>query len=86
MTVAPHKIPPALQALYKALPKDGKDISILALYRVLFPKDETEDAKLRDVQQKLGPSISRLNRRLREEKKLVRPGVGRGTYRLIRVK
>jgi len=82
-----NKLPTSMQALYKALPPDGADVGIVALYRVVFPLDaDVEEHKLRDVQQKLGVYITRLNRRLREANQIVRPGARRGTYHLTLLK
>lgn len=73
------ELPPKLNALYAFL--DGKgDVDILDIYTTLI--DPRDGKPLREAQQYLGPYITKLNRRLREHRKIVRPGRIKGTYTL----
>jgi hypothetical protein len=76
-------LPPRLQKLFESFPTRDQDVAIWTLYSALFPAHPTIQPVLQ--QQKLGPSITRLNRRLRGERIAVRPGVARRTYRLTSV-
>ena len=80
MASAPPKtldLPPKLEALYGFLRGKG-DVAILDIYTSLV--DPREGKPLREAQQYLGPYITKLNRRLREHKQIVRPGRLKGTY------
>jgi hypothetical protein len=70
------KLPTQQEKLYEALAGKG-DVSIDTLYRILFDREPPKDA-----QQRLGPSIVRLNRRLAASRLVVRPGKMKRTYTL----
>jgi hypothetical protein len=71
------ELPPKLGELYRLL--DGKgDVDILEIYTSIV--DPREGKPLREAQQYLGPYITKLNRRLREHRKAVKPGRIKGTY------
>lgn len=74
-------LPPKLKQLHDFLAGKG-DVDILEIYTTLFDQRETP---LRTAQQYLGPYITKLNRRLREHKKVVRPGRLKGTYCLCKL-
>lgn len=70
------ELPPKLGELYRFL--DGKgDVDILEIYYSIV---DPVERPLREAQQYLGPYITKLNRRLREHRKIVRPGRIKGTY------
>lgn len=73
-------LPSALQKLFDTFPSRDEDVAIWTLYSAVFPQAPTIQPI--QQQQKLGPYISRLNRRLRGERIAVVPGVARRTYRL----
>lgn len=83
MASAAHKtleLPPKQQQLYDLLKGNG-DVRILDMHACVY--GETADAReLRNAQQRLGPHITRINRRLRGHGQVVRPGDLKGTYRL----
>jgi hypothetical protein len=57
----------------------GKDVPIVKLFRAAWPDaDRTNDNRM--MQQKLGPVIARINRRL--TKGYIEPGQLKQTYRL----
>jgi hypothetical protein len=70
-----NDLPPQLQRLYDELAGRG-DVSIDVLFRAVFGATESERSK----QQRLGPYITRLNRRLRASRRKVTPGRLKGTY------
>lgn len=73
--------PPELQVrLYDAL-KSGKDTAIADLFSVAYPDADMAEQRL--AQQRLGPPITKLNRRLRSYAYAIRPGRARGTYALV---
>lgn len=74
-----NDLPPRLKQLYALLPRD-KDVPILDIYRAMFPHGTP--AELRYAQQYMGTHITKLNRRLRRHKEVVKPGRLKGTYRL----
>ena len=71
-------MPNRVAMLYALMPKDGSDISISSLFDAMYP-----DAEVANEQQRLGPHITRLNRRLKDKKERVITGIGRRTYRLV---
>lgn len=70
------KLPAQQHKLYAALLDQG-DVAIDLLYRTLFDREPPKDA-----QQRLGPYIVKLNRRLAEHGLIVRPGRIKRTYSL----
>lgn len=58
------------------------DVPILDLYRHLYDKEPKKGpvSETRDAQQRLGPTITRLNRRLKPHRLKVVPGEMKGTY------
>lgn len=70
------ELPPKLGQLHDFLAGKG-DVDILDIYASVIG---TEEVPLRSAQQYLGPYITKLNRRLREHKQVVRPGRMKGTY------
>ena len=77
----PLELPPKLRGLYDFMrAHDGEDVTIPAIYGAVVAGDALD---LRTAQQKLGPYITRLNRRLREHRKAVKPGRLKGTYALV---
>lgn len=81
MSIEAKALPPYQARLYAAL--DGKgEVSIDKLYVAVIPGGTAEALRLR--QQCLGPFITRLNRRLKQQRKAVRPGRLKGTYALVR--
>lgn len=71
-----QKLPPAQGKLFAALEGKG-DVAIELLFRTIFDRDPPKDA-----QQRLGPYIVKLNRRLVERQLVVRPGRIKRTYSL----
>jgi hypothetical protein len=79
MATKPLELPPKLAELHAFLTDRG-DVEILAIYgRIIGGKP----IPLRSAQQYLGPYITKLNRRLREHRQIVRPGRIKGTYCLV---
>lgn len=70
------ELPASLQKLYDAV-KGGKPVTIDALHDTVF--GETLDVR-RDMQQRLGSYVTKLNRRLKKHDKAVKPGDLKGTY------
>jgi hypothetical protein len=70
------KLPAQQQRLYDALAGNG-DVDIDVLFRTLFDREPPKDA-----QQRLGPYIVKLNRRLAAGNLVVRPGRLKRTYSL----
>lgn len=70
-------LPPVLSRIYAALIGEG-DVAIDAL---LHAAQIQAPEKLR--QEYLGPYITRLNRRLKNHGRAVKPGQLKGTYRLV---
>lgn len=58
------------------------DFHLLHIYLHVYGVKKTT-AQSRDVQQKLGPLISRINKKLKQEKKKIVPGNMKRTYRLV---
>lgn len=79
MSSKPLVLPTQLSALYDAL-IIGHDVDFKTLWLSIRAKPLTDD---RNVQQALGPYITRLNRRLRQHGRQVEPGRLKGTYRLV---
>lgn len=77
------ELPPQLAKLYQAFDARDKDVPLIDLYGIIFT-DLPDEEQLRHAQQRLGPYITRLNRRLKGAKQAVRPGASRRTYRLTR--
>lgn len=75
------ELPAALQLLFDAL-KTGKDTPIATIHATLFGST-LEDP--RSMQQRVGPYVTRLNRRIRGAKKIVKPGALKGTYVLTSI-
>ena len=75
----PGRFPRQGEALFNALKGQG-DVAIADLFHAVYP--DRELGEKRDMQARLGPFITRLNRRLKGEKQVVRPGHLKGTYRL----
>lgn len=77
----PLELPPKLRGLYEFMcAHDGEDVAITAIFGVVIA---SEVPPSREAQQQLGPYITRLNRRLREHRKAVKPGRLKGTYALV---
>lgn len=70
------KLPAQQQKLFDALATGG-DVAIEDLYRLLLEREPPKDA-----QQRLGPYIVKLNRRLAAQNLVVRPGRIKRTYSL----
>lgn len=76
MSTKTLELPPKLKELHDFLKGKG-DVAILEIYRnVVSPRELPQ----REAQQYLGPYITKLNRRLREHRQVVRPGRIKGTY------
>lgn len=75
------ELPPKLKELYDFLSGRG-DVNILEIYNGVFSSQQLQQ---REAQQYLGPYITKLNRRLREHRRIVRPGRLKGTYTLARL-
>ena len=72
-------LPPKMQRLYDFL--DGKgDTPIVDIHNHIYGDDVPD---LRNAQQRIGSSITRLNRRLVKSKQAVKPGRIKGTYALV---
>lgn len=78
-------LPPALEKVFRAFSLDT-DVPFIQVYRIVCPEDTTPDKKLKNVQQRIGPYISRINRRIGSHKMAIVPGVARRTYRLVCIK
>lgn len=80
----PLELPAKLQKLYDFMQGKG-DTPILDIYRHVLDREPTAAPRSehRYAQQELGTHITRLNRRLREHKQVVRPGRIKGTYVLV---
>lgn len=76
MATRPLELPPKLKELHDFLAGKG-DVEILEIYRNVVGNEELP---LRRAQQYLGPYVTKLNRRLREHRKVVKPGRLKGTY------
>ncbi len=74
------ELPKTAQTLFDALHCKG-DVDIDTLHKALFPGAKVREK--RNQQQRLGPPIVRLNRRLVKHKLAVKPGALKGTYRLV---
>lgn len=70
-------LPPAQRALFHLL-KVRKDVPIARLYRM----NHIDRPEPRKQQQIIGSTISKLNKKLREHRLVIKPGEKRGTYRL----
>lgn len=70
------ELPPKLKELHTFLSGKG-DVDILEIYTSIV---DPRERPLREAQQYLGPYITKLNRRLREHRQVVRPGRMKGTY------
>ena len=77
----PLELPPRLRGLYDFMhEQDGEDVDIFDIYCSVISENTPA---LREAQQQLGPYITRLNRRLREHRRAVKPGRLKGTYALV---
>lgn len=70
------ELPQKLRVFYDKLDGQG-DVPILDIYEAVNGEREKD---LRSAQQRLGYCVTRLNRRLREHRKAVKPGRLKGTY------
>lgn len=77
----PLELPPKLKELHDFLVGKG-DVDIMAIYLCVIGGEEVA---LRRAQQYLGPYVTKLNRRLREHRQVVKPGRLKGTYVLTNV-
>jgi hypothetical protein len=76
-----ENLPPAQRAvLLVLLTRRGVDVPVIALYRRL----SDEKAEPRYMQQRVGAILSKLNKGLADFGLMVKPGIGRRTYRLYR--
>lgn len=81
MATKPLELPPKLKELHDFLVGKG-DVEILEIYRNIVG---SEELPLRRAQQYLGPYVTKLNRRLREHRQVVKPGRLKGTYTLTSI-
>ena len=72
-------LPPKMSILYGALVGKG-DVPVVSVHNTYFGEPE---ADFRKAMQRLGPYVTKLNRRLKNQKKAVKPGRLKGTYCLI---
>ena len=75
-------LPPAQQRLFDALKGQG-DVKIDVIFAAVYP--DWPEAEPRYKQQRLGPVITRLNRRIAKDRMAVKPGDIKSTYRLTLV-
>lgn len=73
------ELPPKLATLYGLL-ENGSEVHVLNLFRHTLGY-ETEHQ--RHAQQVMGSYITKLNRRLKTQRKKVEPGTLKGTYQLV---
>lgn len=80
-------LPASLQRLYDAFllvgpPSDTPALTIEAMHNAVYGATEGER---RDMQQRVGPYVTKLNRRIRGHKLIVKPGDLKGTYVLATI-
>jgi hypothetical protein len=75
-------LPPRQLELYHALAGKG-EVKVETLYALLFGRPG--DMPVREMQQHLGSPITRLNRRLKAAKLVVRPGRLKYAYELVKI-
>lgn len=78
-------LPPAIERLYVVV-KDGKPKAIAVLYGAVYePGSVRANMTTRDMQQHIGWAVTNLNRRIRKQKKILKPAEIKGTYALVDV-
>lgn len=77
----PIELPKKLQSVYDLLAK-GNAVAFADIHDAIFDNATEFDQRL--LQQRIGPYIARLNRRLDRYRMVVKPGVLKGTYTLQR--
>jgi hypothetical protein len=65
------------------LVETGADTSVDILFLAVRPAQHLDQHTLRRRQQIVGDVVSRLNKKLRKDKLIVKPGTPRHTYKLI---
>jgi hypothetical protein len=71
------------EKLYNMLSREPRDVKMSVLFRVIAGRWPESTESVRAQQQRLGPYISRMNKKLVARRQLVAPGVHRHTYRLV---
>lgn len=69
--------------LYNMLSREARDVKMSVLFRAVAGRWPETTESMRVQQQRLGPYISRMNKKLVARRQLVAPGVHRHTYRLV---
>lgn len=83
----PIDLPESLKRLYDAFlmvgaATEAPALTIEAMHRAVYGSLEGER---RDMQQRIGPYVTKLNRRIRSHKLAVKPGDMKGTYVLLTI-
>lgn len=76
-------LPPTIQRLYE-LVKDGKRVPIVKMHEAVFGLPAGPLSQ-RDMQQRVGSYVTKLNRRIRKQKKILKPAEIKGTYALVKL-
>jgi ribosome-associated translation inhibitor RaiA len=78
-------LPPAIERLYVVV-KDGKPKKISVLFAAVYePGSVRANMTTRDMQQHIGGAVTNLNRRIRKQKKILKPAEIKGTYALVAI-
>lgn len=76
-------LPPAIKRLYNVV-KDGKKTHVSTMYVAVY-LDTSTKLTTRQMQQHVGWAVTNLNRRIRKQKKILKPAEIKGTYALVDV-
>jgi hypothetical protein len=77
-------LPPAIERLY-AVVVEGKPVKVVEMYRAVYSDPAPKSMSAREMQQHIGWAVTNLNRRIRKQRKILKPAEIKGTYALVKL-